>query len=47
MKPAFVLRCRGKEVAPQVRDVAGNPATALHAWGIANLVVDPPAAGSE
>ena len=47
MQPTFVLRHFGKKVIPQVRDVAGNPVTALRAWGIANLVVDPPAAGSE
>jgi len=40
MQPAFVLRYFGKKVAPQVRDVAGNPTTTLHAWGITNLVVE-------
>ena len=47
VQPALVLKYFGKEVAPQVRNVAGNPATALRAWGIANLVVDPLAVGSE
>ena len=47
MQPAFVLRYCGKKLAPQVRDVAGNPAAALRAWGIANLVVNPPAADSD
>jgi len=47
LRPVFVLRHLGKKIAPQVCDVAGNPATALRAWGIANLVVDPPSSGSD
>ena len=47
MQPAFDLRYLGKTVVPKVCDVAGNPAPALRAWGIANLVVAPPSAGSD
>jgi hypothetical protein len=46
-QPVFVLRHLGQEVAPQVRDVAGNQASAFRAWGIANLVVAPHPAGSK
>jgi len=40
-QPDFVLSHLGKQLVPQVRDVAGNPATPLRAWGIANLVIAP------
>jgi hypothetical protein len=40
--PEFSLQSFGKASVPRICDVAGNPAEAMRAWGIANLILETP-----